>query len=75
VRENPALGRTHQTRMLAEVSKLIWGPPSPPTPLGKMDPDAFRRTADIAFKFGVITKPADPGAYTDEIWNMAAEPR
>ena len=69
--ENPALGRAHQTRMLAEVSKLIWGPPSPRTPLGKMDPAAFKRTADIAFRFGVITKPADAGAYTDEIWNMA----
>ena len=71
LKENPALGREHQTRMLAEVTKLIWGPPTPRTPLGKMDPDAFKRTADIAFRFGVITKPADAGAYTDEIWELA----
>ena len=70
IKENPALGRTHQTRMLAEVTKLIWGPPTPRAPLGKMDPDAFKRTADIALKFGVIAKPADAGAYTDEIWEM-----
>jgi NitT/TauT family transport system substrate-binding protein len=71
LKENPALGREHQTRMLGEVTKLIWGPPTPRTPLGKMDPDAFKRTADIAFRFGVITKPADAGAYTDEIWELA----
>ena len=71
LQESPALGREHQTRMLTEITKLIWGPPTPRTPLGKMDPDAFKRTADIAFRFGVITKPADAGAYTDEIWEMA----
>ncbi len=71
LQEDPALSRAHQTRMLAEVNKLIWGPPAPRTPLGKMDPDAFKRTADIALKFGVITKPADGGAYTDEVWEMA----
>jgi NitT/TauT family transport system substrate-binding protein len=71
LQESPALGREHQARMLAEVTKLIWGPPTPRTPLGRMDPEAFKRTADIALKFGVITKPADAGAYTDEIWEMA----
>jgi NitT/TauT family transport system substrate-binding protein len=71
LQEDPALNRAHQTRMLAEVNKLIWGPPAPRTPLGKMDPDAFRRTADIALKFGVIRKPAEPAAYTHEIWEMA----
>jgi NitT/TauT family transport system substrate-binding protein len=71
LKESPALGRDHQTRMLAEVTKLIWGPPTPRAPLGKMDPEAFKRTADIAFRFGVIAKPADPSAYTDEIWEMA----
>ena len=72
--ESPALDREHQTRMLAEVTKLIWGPPARRTPVGKMDPEAFKRTADIAFKFGLITKPVDSGAYTDEIWEIA-QPR
>jgi NitT/TauT family transport system substrate-binding protein len=71
LRESPRLGRDHQTWMMAEVNKLIWGPPRPRTPLGKMDPEAFKRTADIALKFGVIKKPADIGAYTDEIWELA----
>jgi len=71
LKESPVLGREHQTWMMTEVNKLIWGPPAPPTPLGKMDPAAFKRTADIAHAFGVITKPADPAAYTHEIWEMA----
>ena len=70
---SPALGREHQRRMLAEVTKLIWGPPAPRAPLGKMDAEAFKRTADIAFRFGVITRPADAGAYTDEIWELARQ--
>jgi NitT/TauT family transport system substrate-binding protein len=71
LRESPRLGRAHQTWMMAEVNKLIWGPPAPRTPFGKMDPESFKRTADIALKFGVIKKPADAGAYTDEIWELA----
>jgi NitT/TauT family transport system substrate-binding protein len=71
LRESPVLGRDHQTWMMAEINKLVWGPPTPATPLGKMDPAAFKRTADIALKFGVIKKPADPAAYTHEIWEMA----
>jgi NitT/TauT family transport system substrate-binding protein len=71
VKESPVLGREHQTWMMAEINKLIWGPPAPRGPLGKMDPEAFKRTADISLKFGVIKKPADPGAYTHEIWEMA----
>jgi NitT/TauT family transport system substrate-binding protein len=71
LKESPVLGREHQTWMMAEVNKLIWGPPAPKTPPGKMDPEAFKRTADIALKFGVIKKPADSGAYTNEIWEMA----
>ena len=71
LRESPRLGRDHQAWMMAEVNKLIWGPPAPGTPFGKMDPEAFKRTAEIALKFGVIKKPADSGAYTDEIWALA----
>jgi NitT/TauT family transport system substrate-binding protein len=36
-----------------------------------MDPAAFKQTADIALKFGVIKKPADASAYTHEIWELA----
>jgi len=71
LKESPVLGRRHQTWMMAEINKLIWGPPRPTTPLGKMDPAAFKRTANIALKFGVIKKPADASAYTHEIWGLA----
>ena len=71
LKESPVLGREHQTWMMAEINKLIWGPPAPRAPLGKMDPEAFKRTADICLKFGVIKKPAEPAAYTHEIWELA----
>jgi NitT/TauT family transport system substrate-binding protein len=72
--ESPVLVRAHQTWMMAEISKLIWGPPAPKSPLGKMDPEAFQRTADIALRFGVIQKAADPGAYTHKVWELAQKP-
>ena len=71
LKESPVLGKEHQTWMMAEINKLVWGPPAPKTPLGQMDPEAFKRTADIALKFGVIKRPADPAAYTHEIWELA----
>jgi NitT/TauT family transport system substrate-binding protein len=71
LKESPVLGREHQAWMMAEVNKLVWGPPAPKTPLGKMDPAAFKQTADIAYKFGVIKKPAEAAAYTTEIWELA----
>jgi NitT/TauT family transport system substrate-binding protein len=69
--ESPRLGREHQAWMMAEINKLIWGPPAHTTPLGKMDPAAFARTADIALRFGVIKKPAEHAAYTHEVWEAA----
>src|SRR5262244_3472550 len=71
LKESPVLGRAHQAWMMAEITKLIWGPPAPKSPLGKMDAEAFKRTADIAVRFGVIKKPAEPAAYTHEIWELA----
>jgi NitT/TauT family transport system substrate-binding protein len=69
--EQPALGRAHQAWMMAEVNKLIWGPPAPAAPVGRMDPAAFRRTADIAHRFDVIRRPASAEAYTHEVWDLA----
>ena len=71
LKESPVLGRDHQTWMMAEINKLVWGPPAPKSPLGKMDPAAYKQTAEIALKFGVIKKPAGDGAYTHEIWELA----
>jgi NitT/TauT family transport system substrate-binding protein len=71
LKESPVLGRDHQTWMMTEVNKLVWGPPAPKSPLGKMDPQAFKQSADIALRFGVVKKAPDAGAYTHEIWEMA----
>ena len=71
LKESPVLGKEHQTWMMAEINKLMWGPPAPKTPTGRMDPEAFKRTAEIALKFGVIKKPAEPAAYTHEVWELA----
>jgi NitT/TauT family transport system substrate-binding protein len=67
--------RQHQTTMMAEINKLIWGPPAPAHGIGYMEPAAFKRTADIALKFGVIKKPAADNAYTHAIWEMAQKPK
>jgi NitT/TauT family transport system substrate-binding protein len=63
--------KQHQTTMMAEINKLIWGPPAPAHGIGYMDPAAFKRTAEIALRFGVIKKPASDAAYTHAIWEMA----
>src|SRR4029434_11214850 len=47
LRESPVRGCEAQTWMMTEINKLIWGPPTPPSPLGKMDTAAFKQTADI----------------------------
>ena len=62
--------KVHQTSMMAEINKLIWGPPLPGHSIGYMDPAAFKRTAAIALEFGVIKKPASDSAYTHVIWEM-----
>ncbi len=72
LKQSPTLPKEHQTWMMTEINKLIWGPPDPTTPIGKMDPAAFQRTADIALKFGVIKKAAS-GAYTHEIFDAATK--
>jgi len=73
LKQSPTLPKEHQTWMMTEINKLIWGPPAPSTELGRMDPTAFKRTADIAYQFKVIKKPAEVSAYTTEIWEAAAK--
>jgi NitT/TauT family transport system substrate-binding protein len=74
VGESPVLGRPHQEWMMAEVNKLIWAPGTEPAMLGRLDAAAFRRTADIALRYGVIRRPPDPRAWTHEIWDAARRP-
>jgi NitT/TauT family transport system substrate-binding protein len=57
----------HQTRMMAEVAKLVVPEGWSKDKIGVMDEARFKTTADIALKFHVITKAADPAkTYTNE---------
>ncbi len=61
-----------QRWQIDEINKLIYPLPSCAKGIGYMCPDAFKQTADIAQKFGVIKKAPDDKAYTQEIWQMAS---
>ena len=69
--QSPALGRAHQTWMMAEVNKLIWEAGTPAAEIGRMNQDAFWRTAAIALRFDVIKRPATADAFTHEVWDLA----
>ncbi len=63
-----------QKWQMDEVNKLVWGDPiNKDTKIGFLEPEAFKRTAEIAQKYGVITKAPDAKAYTHEIWEMATK--
>jgi NitT/TauT family transport system substrate-binding protein len=69
--QSPALGRAHQTGMMAEINKLIWDAGTPAGEIGRMNDQAFWRTAAIALRFGVIKRPASGEAFTHEVWDLA----
>jgi NitT/TauT family transport system substrate-binding protein len=57
----------HQTRMMAEVAKLVVPAGWSAEKIGLMDDGRFKTTADIALKFHVIGKAADPAkSYTND---------
>nr|MBA2600105.1 ABC transporter substrate-binding protein [Actinomycetota bacterium] len=58
----------HQSRMMSEVAKLVVPDGMAKENLGVMDGARFQQTADIALRFNVITKPAEPASsYTNEL--------
>jgi NitT/TauT family transport system substrate-binding protein len=64
----PTLGKGHQLWQMNEINKLIWPVPQG---IGVMNPVAFKRTAAIALKFGVIKKPATSAAYRTDLAKAA----
>jgi len=64
----PALPKGHQTWQMNETNALIW-----PNKLGVgvMDPTSFKNTANIAYKFKVIKKPATSAAYRSDLAKKA----
>jgi len=72
--ESGSMSAEAQKWQMDEVNKLVWGDPiDTTTRIGYMEPDLFKRGADTALKFGVITQAADESAYTHEIWQLATE--
>jgi NitT/TauT family transport system substrate-binding protein len=70
--EEGSTSKDHQLKMMEEVAKLILPEGFDVTKMGYIDDAMFKQTADIAFKFGVITKESDlTQAYTNEIVEMA----
>lgn len=70
VKNGTALPRGHQLWQMNEINKLIW----PNTKgIGIMDPAAFKRTASIALKYGVIKKAATAKAYDAPIAKAALQ--
>ncbi len=62
-----------QEWQMKEVNKLVWGDPiNKDTKVGLMDPEAFKRTADIAQKYGVLKAAPNAGAFTQDIYNKAS---
>jgi NitT/TauT family transport system substrate-binding protein len=57
LKNEPTLGRGHQTWQMNEVNKLIWPAPKG---IGLMDPALFAITNNIASTYGLIKEPADP---------------
>lgn len=62
--------KDHQTRMMAEVAKLVQPDGLAPEKIGFIDDAKFKTTADIALKFNVISKAAQ-NAYTNEVMTAA----
>jgi NitT/TauT family transport system substrate-binding protein len=63
-----------QEWQMNEVNKLIWGDPiNKETKVGYMDPEAFKRTAEIAQTYGVIKAAPSEGAFTHTIFDMASK--
>jgi NitT/TauT family transport system substrate-binding protein len=64
--------RKHQLNMMKEVSKLVIPAGKTAADIGRIDDQLFKRTADIALKFGVVKTPADlTKSYTNSIIDKA----
>src|SRR5260370_5746774 len=63
LKETQGRGQELQAWMRAEVNKLVGGPPAPKNPPGRMDPEAFARTAHIFPPFPVINNTPAPAPY------------
>jgi len=63
----------HQVYMAKEVAKLVVPPGFDPANIGYIDPAAIKQTADLAYKYGLLTKPAviSEDTVTSKYWKLA----
>jgi NitT/TauT family transport system substrate-binding protein len=64
----------HQIRMAKEVAKLVVPEGFDPSKIGYIDMDAVEQTADLAYKYGLLSKPAviSEETITSKYWEEAA---
>jgi NitT/TauT family transport system substrate-binding protein len=62
----------HQIYMAREVVKLMWWGPARTHGIGYMDPVAFKRTAQLSLRYGLIHK-MPTGAYDQSYWVQAVK--
>jgi NitT/TauT family transport system substrate-binding protein len=68
VKAGTALPRGHQTWQMNEINALIW--PNK-MGIGIMDPAQYKQTANIAYRFKVIKKPASAASYRTDLAKKA----
>jgi len=70
--KNKSVSLAHQTYMAQEVAKLVIPAGFDKTKIGYMDPAAIKQTADLALKYGLLTKAADTSKVIDtSYWEKA----
>ncbi|WP_256762026.1 ABC transporter substrate-binding protein [Cohnella sp. WQ 127256] len=66
--------REHQLTMMKAIGALVLPEGTDNSKIGYIDAAAFKQTADIALKFGVLKQEVDLSkAYTNEVWELATK--
>lgn len=65
----------HQTYMAKEIAKLVVPEGFDPANISRIDMPKIQQTADIALKYGLLTKPAviSEDTFTNKYWEMATK--
>lgn len=65
----------HQIYMAKEIAKLVTPEGFDPANIGYIDMDAIQQTADLAYKYGLLTEPAvlDDTTITSKYWEEATK--
>jgi len=70
--KNKSVSLKHQTYMAQEVAKLVIPTGFDKAKIGYIDPKSIQQTADLALKYGLLTKAADASKCVDtQYWTKA----